>query len=113
MKDSEGEDSEENMTEYGLADVELGFEELIAEHADDNHVALRLIAANDLGEYEDPITYDHKAMLKELNKVQQFALELQKTGERQTAIVNTVPSDRAFLQALTDVYLKKETRTRE
>ena len=34
-KDSEGEDSEEGMTEYGLADLELGFDELIAEHADD------------------------------------------------------------------------------
>ena len=67
-KDSEGEDSEENMTEYGLTDMDLGFDELIAEHADD-----MVVVSSNLGE---SVPIDHKAMLKELNKIQQFALEL-------------------------------------
>ena len=75
-KDSEGEDSEENMTEYGLTDMDLGFDsgvataggKLIAEHADD-----MVVVSSNLGE---SVPIDHKAMLKELNKIQQFALEL-------------------------------------
>ena len=83
-KDSDDELIEEGMTEYGPADMALGFDELIA------------FGENDLGEYAIPIAHDDDYMLSELNKVQQEARRILLAEGPLTCIMNTLPSDSVF-----------------